>query len=79
MIYNTTELLRARRRVDQIYDDFKPSSKVVARRRRDVLRDGGATRGAGVTRGTGARTCLQSSYNAKLLLLRKNNAITQNY
>ena len=45
----------------------------------------GATRCEGVTRGAGACTCLQSSflmsyehYNAKLLLVRKNNGITQN-
>ena len=57
---------------DFIHDNFKPRSKVAARHMRDVRR------GAGATRGAGARTCLQSSflmscehYNAQLLLLRK--------
>ena len=73
-------------RVDQIYDNFKPSSKVAVLRRRDVRRRRRRDSPAGVTHGAGARTCLQSSflrfcehYNAELLLLCKNNAITQNY
>ena len=61
-------LAASRRRLTQI--SFTTVSSIVVKLRR----------------GAGARTCLQSSflmfcehYNAKLLLLRKNNAITQNY
>ena len=75
--YTTRQSFYGRVATDFIYDVFKPSSKVVARRRREVRRDEVATRGAVVTRGAGARSCWQSSFLMSCEPYKQNVAITQ--